>query len=89
MNNMLTDKENQAVLDILVKELGVHPEQLTPDARIQEDLGADSLSIMEITIALEEQFQVMILDDELERISTVEDLYEAVAKVMGRVERLA
>ncbi|HWH67827.1 MAG TPA: acyl carrier protein [Candidatus Sulfotelmatobacter sp.] len=84
MNNMLSEKDSQALLDLLVEQLGVQPDQLTPDARIQEDLGADSLTVMEITMAVEERFNLSIPDEEWEEVSTVGDLFEALAKLIGK-----
>ena len=62
MNNLLSEKDTKAVLDILVEQLGVQEAQLTPDARLQEDLGADSLTIIEITITVKERFNLSIPD---------------------------
>ncbi len=82
MNNILSDKDTQALFDLLVEQLGVPREQLTPEARIQEDLGADSLTIMEITMAVEERFDLVIPDEESEQISTVGDLFGTLAKLL-------
>lgn len=79
MNNYLTDKDAQIVLDILAKELSVKPEQIRGDARLMEDLGADSLTIIEMTMALEERFNATIPDERLERVRTVDELCEALA----------
>ena len=54
-NNMLSEKDTKAVFDILVEQLGVPEEQITLDARLEEDLGGDSLTAVEITLALEER----------------------------------
>ncbi len=89
MNNLLSEKDTRAVLDILVEQLEVQEVQLTPDARLQEDLGADSLTIMEITMAVEEQFKLSIPDAEWEKVSTVGDLFEALAELLGKPERRA
>lgn len=88
MNNLLSEKDTKAVLDILVEQLGVQEAQLTPDARLQEDLGADSLTIMEITMAVEERFNLSIPDEEWEKVSTVGDLFEALAELLGKPEKL-
>ena len=89
MNNLLSEKDTKAVLDILVEQLGVQEAQLTPDARLQEDLGADSLTIMEITMAVEERFNLSIPDEEWEKVSTVGDLFEALSELLGKPERRA
>ncbi|HKI69095.1 MAG TPA: acyl carrier protein, partial [Verrucomicrobiae bacterium] len=46
----------QRVKDIIVEQLGVKPDQVTPDAKFIEDLGADSLDTVELVMALEEEF---------------------------------
>jgi acyl carrier protein len=83
MNNILSDKDSQALLDLLVEQLRVHRTQLTPDARIEEDLGADSLTVMEITMAVEERFNLSIPDEQWETVSTVGDLFDALAKLLA------
>jgi acyl carrier protein len=86
MNNLLSESDTKAVLDILVEQLGVQQAQLTPDARIEEDLGADSLDVMEIVMAVEERFGLSLPDEMSERVSTVGDLLETLADVLGKVE---
>jgi acyl carrier protein len=83
MNNILSDKDTQAVLDILVVQLGVQRAQLTPDAKIQEDLGADSLTVIEIAMAMEERFHLSIPDEQWETVFTVGDLLETIAKLLA------
>ncbi len=83
MNNILSGKDTQAVLDILVEQLGVQRAQLTPDAKIQEDLGADSLTVIEIAMAMEERFHISIPDEQWETVSTVGDLLETMAKLLA------
>jgi acyl carrier protein len=86
MNNILSDQDTRAVLDILVEQLGVQAAQLAPEARLQEDLGADSLTLVEITLALEERFNLSIPDEEWEKVSTVGTLFEALADLLGKPE---
>jgi len=83
MNKTLSDKDTQAVLDILVEQLGVQRAQLTPDAKIQQDLGADSLTVIEITMAMEDQFNLSVPDEQWEKVSTVGDLLEMLAQIRG------
>jgi acyl carrier protein len=87
MNNILSDQDTEAVLDILVEQLGVQEAQLALDARLQEDLGADSLTLVEITLALEERFNLSIPDEEWEKVSTVGNLSEALADLLAKPER--
>ena len=84
MNNILPEKDTKVVFEILIAELDVKESQLTPDARIQEDLGADSLTVVEITMALEERFDVSIPDEEWETVSTVEDILNTLAKLLAQ-----
>jgi len=61
------------VKKIVVEHLGVEPEKVTEDASFIDDLGADSLDIVELVMAFEEEFGVEIPDDAAEKISTVGD----------------
>ncbi len=81
---LLTDKEMAKVQDIVMNQLQISREQVTPDARIMADLGADSLDMVEIAMKTEEEFNLTLPDDEAEKIVTVDDLYEAVGTLLGR-----
>ncbi len=59
------------VKKIVVEQLGVAENQVTPDASFVDDLGADSLDTVELVMALEEEFDAEIPDDEAEKITTV------------------
>jgi acyl carrier protein len=61
------------VKEIIVKELEVDPKQLTPEAKFIEDLGADSLDIVELVMALEEEFGIDIPDEDADKLKTVGD----------------
>jgi acyl carrier protein len=61
------------VKDMIVDQLGVDPEQVKPEAAFQADLGADSLDLVELTMALEEEFDMEIPDDEAAKLVTVGD----------------
>ncbi len=87
MNNLLSETDTKAVLDILVEQLGVQETQLTPDARLEEDLGADSLDIVEITMSVDERFNISVPDEVAEKVSTVGDLFEALADLLGKREQ--
>jgi acyl carrier protein len=86
MNNILSEKHTKLVLDILAEELGVQEAQLTSDARLQEDLGADSLTLVELTMVLEDRFNLSIPDEEWEKVATVGDLFEALGDLLGKPE---
>ncbi len=87
MNDTLTETEIVKIQDILIEQLGIKREQVTPEASLHADLGADSLEDVEIIMSLEETFNVTIPDEAAERIETVEDLYEAVGTLLGRGEQ--
>ncbi|MEE2804003.1 MAG: acyl carrier protein [Pseudomonadota bacterium] len=61
----------ERVRKIVVEQLGVAEEQVTPDASFVDDLGADSLDTVELVMALEEEFDAEIPDDQAESITTV------------------
>ncbi len=64
----------QRIKDIVVEQLGVNADQVTPEAKFIEDLGADSLDTVELVMALEEEFGSEIPDDEAEKLATVGDV---------------
>ena len=70
MADNITDK----VRDIIVEQLGVNPEQVTPEAKFIEDLGADSLDTVELVMAFEEEFSIDVTDDEAEKLQSVGDV---------------
>ncbi|GAC1400055.1 MAG: acyl carrier protein [Thermoanaerobaculia bacterium] len=68
------------VKNIIVEQLGVDAEEVTPDASFVEDLGADSLDTVELIMAFEEEFGVEISDDEAEKIRKVKDAVDYIDK---------
>ena len=62
---------DEKVKEIIVEQLGVDPAQVTPEASFVNDLGADSLDTVELVMALEEEFNLEIPDQEAEKITTV------------------
>ncbi|MCD6289680.1 MAG: acyl carrier protein [Anaerolineae bacterium] len=63
----------ERVRDIIVDQLGVEPEQVTMDASFRDDLEADSLDLVELIMAFEEEFGGEISDEEAQQITTVGD----------------
>lgn len=62
----------ERVHQIIEKELGVNPEQITPTASFIEDLGADSLDTVELVMAFEEEFGMEISDEDAEKLTNVQ-----------------
>ncbi len=83
MNSRLTEKETADIQNILMQQLDVKREQLTENATIMGDLGADSLDVVEIGINLEERFNLTIPDDEWDKVKTVGELYESVSECLA------
>lgn len=73
----------EKVKDIIVDQLGVNAEQVTPTARFIEDLGADSLDTVELVMAFEEEFGTEIPDEEAEKLTTVGDVINYIKEKQG------
>ena len=69
-----------SVKNIIAEQLGVEVSEATPKASFTEDLGADSLDIVELVMAFEEEFEIEIPDDEAEKIATVQDAVTYIEK---------
>ena len=70
----------ERVKKIIVEQLGVKEEDVKPEASFVEDLGADSLDTVELVMALEEEFDIEIPDEEAEKITTVQSAIDYVQK---------
>ncbi|HLE21522.1 MAG TPA: acyl carrier protein [Vicinamibacteria bacterium] len=75
---------SEKVKTIIVDQLGVDEEQVTPDASFVDDLGADSLDQVELVMALEEEFGLEIPDEDAEKITRVK---EAVSYIEGHAKK--
>ncbi|MEJ7554886.1 MAG: acyl carrier protein [Aquificaceae bacterium] len=64
----------QRIKEIIADQLGVEVDKLNPEARFVEDLGADSLDVVELVMAFEEEFGIEIPDEDAEKIRTVGDV---------------
>jgi len=62
------------VIEIIVEQLGVGEDEVVPEASFIDDLGADSLDLVELIMAMEEEFGLEISDEEAEKIQTVQDV---------------
>ena len=75
MDKTLEDR----VRDIVVEQLGVNAEQVTPEAKFTDDLGADSLDTVELIMDVEKEFGLKISDEDAMGIKTVNDAIEYIA----------
>jgi acyl carrier protein len=73
----------ERVKGIIAEQLGVEDEEVTMEASFTDDLGADSLDIVELVMAFEEEFGIEIPDEEAEKIATVKDAVEYIDKNAG------
>lgn len=74
----------QEVLDIIIEQLGVDKEDVTPEKSFIEDLNADSLDLTELIMTLEERFDTEIAQEEAEKLKTVGDVIAFVRKRKGQ-----
>lgn len=71
------------VKELVVEQLGVDAEEVTEEASFIDDLGADSLDIVELVMAFEEEFDLEIPDEDAEKIRTVGDAVEYIKAKLG------
>ncbi|MGW8194158.1 MAG: acyl carrier protein [Desulforhopalus sp.] len=70
----------QEMIDIIVEQLSVEKDKVVPNASFVDDLGADSLDLVELIMAMEEGFDIEIPDEDAEGITTVQDAIDYVNK---------
>ena len=69
------------IQEMLAEALNLPIEKVTPDAKIVDDLGADSLDVVELLSRLEDEYGIMIPDDEVENLVTVQDVASEIEKL--------
>ena len=67
------EKITKRLKEIIAEQLGISEEEIVPEASFVDDLGADSLDLVELIMALEEEFDMEISDEDAEKIQTVQD----------------
>ncbi len=76
----MADNTAAKVKEIIINELGVDPEKVTPEASFVDDLGADSLDTVELVMAFEEEFTIDIPDEDAEQMRTVGEAISYIEK---------
>jgi acyl carrier protein len=74
---------DEKVIDIIVDKLGVDRAEVTPEAAFVDDLGADSLDLVELIMAMEEEFGMEIADEDAEKLRTVQDVISFISARAG------
>lgn len=81
----MADKSvEQRVREIICEQMDVKPDQVTMDAKFIEDLGADSLDVVELVMALEEEFGHEIPDEEAEKLQSVGDVVKYIEDLKAK-----
>jgi acyl carrier protein len=70
----------ERVREIISEQLNVSKEEVVPDASFTDDLGADSLDLVELVMALEEEFEIEVSDEDAEKIRKVKDVFDYIDK---------
>ncbi len=79
----MANNVEQRVKEIIADQLGVDIEQIKPESKFVDDLGADSLDVVELIMAFEEEFGIEIPDEDAEKISTVGDVLNYIKEKQG------
>ncbi|MDA7625327.1 MAG: acyl carrier protein [Akkermansiaceae bacterium] len=79
----MADNIQEKVTEIIVEQLGVTADQVTPESKMIEDLGADSLDAVELVMAVEEEFGIEVPDEEAEKLISVGDIISHVEKAQA------
>ncbi len=69
--------------ELIAESLAVSPDEISPESSFIDDLGADSLDIVELVMEIEKQFELEIPDDEAEKIATVQDVIDYIVSHVG------
>ena len=77
----MAENIQEKVTEIIVEQLGVSADQVKPESKMIEDLGADSLDAVELVMAVEEEFDIEVPDEEAEKLASVGDIIAHVEKV--------
>jgi acyl carrier protein len=70
------------IVEIIANQLGIEEDDVTAEASVIDDLGADSLDVVELVMALEEEFDLEIPDEEAEKITNVQNIFDYMANAL-------
>ncbi|NNG08432.1 MAG: acyl carrier protein, partial [Desulfobacteraceae bacterium] len=70
------------IVEIIANQLGIEEDDITAEASVIDDLGADSLDVVELVMALEEAFDLEIPDEEAEKITSVQNIFDYMANAL-------
>jgi acyl carrier protein len=87
LDELLSASHARVVDAILVENLGITQAQIVPEARLDQDFAVDSLTLVEITMALEARLHLAIPDEQWDGVATVADLYEIIAAQLREAGR--
>lgn len=82
----VTENIEERVKKIIVEQLAVDASEVTPDAQFVQDLGADSLDTVELVMALEEEFDIEVPDEDAEKIQTVGQAINYITNKLSKKE---
>ena len=82
--DLLVATTEERIIQIVCDNLGVNKEQVTRNTRFQDDIGADSLDIVELVMELEEEFEITIPDDQAEKIKTVGEAIDYIEREQAK-----
>lgn len=77
----ITEIKNR-IVEIIASQLGIEEDDVTAEASVIDDLGADSLDVVELVMALEEEFDLEIPDEEAEKITSVQNIFDYMANAL-------
>lgn len=80
---MTKEEVSKKVIAHIARLLDMHQHEVTPESLVGADLGADSLDMVEIVMAVEDEFEIEILDNEMSRLSKVQDWIDLAAEKVG------
>ena len=79
----MSETSEAKIKEIIVEQLGVNADKVTREAKMIEDLGADSLDAVELVMAIEEEFGIEVPDEQAEKLQAVGDIIDYVEKTTG------